>query len=187
MAGRPKPVSGELIESERVFIERYFIHLNRERAYRETGLSQSVHQGTQAMVMWNRPHVQAEIARRRKEMAAEAGINAQRIVDEYAKVALFNARDLYDANGQLIPVRDLDPDVAACITEITVDEIIAGDRMIGVTKKIKLASKIGALDSLAKHLKMFVDRVELTGKDGEALQVLMEQIGLDPQSRIKPK
>ena len=35
----------------------------------------------------------------------------------------------------------------------------------------KLHDKMAALDKLGKHLKLFTDKVELTGKDGNAIQV----------------
>ena len=37
--------------------------------------------------------------------------------------------------------------------------------------KIKLSDKRAALDSLAKHLGMFVEKVEHTGKNGGALEI----------------
>lgn len=189
MVGRAKPIEGtDLTDTEMRFIDRYMVHLDRMRAYREAGLGNPGHRvSSQALRMWQQPRIQAELTKRRKEAAEANGVTVYRIVAEYMKIAFFNARDLYDDTGRLLPVRELDENDAAAIAEITQDEIIAGDRVIGVTKKIKLSSKLTALNDLAKHLNMFKEVHEITGKDGGPLELLMEQIGIDPKSRIKPK
>lgn len=46
----------------------------------------------------------------------------------------------------------------------------------GYIKKYKIANKIGALDSMAKHLGLFIDRQEITGPDGGPLQMQVSRI-----------
>ena len=64
-----------------------------------------------------------------------------------------------------------DDDVAAVIGALDVVEIGDNGEMIGRVKKLKLIDKKGALDSIGRHLGMFVDRTELSGRDGEAIVI----------------
>lgn len=45
-------------------------------------------------------------------------------------------------------------------------------RFVGNIKKFKLADKKGALDSMAKYLGMFIDKHELSGPGGGALNIV---------------
>ena len=49
-------------------------------------------------------------------------------------------------------------------------------QFVGYLKKYKIVDKKGALDSIAKHLGMFIDRQELTGPDGGPLQMQVSRI-----------
>ena len=109
------------------------------------------------------PEVQAYMAMRRAKLADNLGISQQRILDEYAKIAFSNAADFVDWDDGVIRIRPADQlnrNQTAAVSEIsqTVNQN-------GVNVKIKLYDKKGALDSLARHLQMFVDKqeIEVTG------------------------
>ena len=57
-------------------------------------------------------------------------------------------------------------DAARAVSEITQSSGIEG-RTPSI--RMKLGDKRGALDSLAKHLGLFTDKVEVTGRDGKPL------------------
>ena len=75
------------------------------------------------------------------------------------------------------PVLDfskLTRDQAAVLTEVTVEDYVDGrgeDARQVRRVKFKLASKLVALELLGKHLGLFKDRVEHTGKDGGPVEV----------------
>ena len=78
-------------------------------------------------------------------------------------MAFFDARKLFDDNGAVLPVSQWPDDAAAAIGGLDVAEIGLGDGdALGVVKKLKLIDKRGALDSLARHLGMFVDKQEVS-------------------------
>ncbi len=91
---------------------------------------------------------------------AAAGITAERTKHEIARVAYADVRRIFDDEGRLKPIADIDDDTAAAITSITVQR-----RNIGTMKepefvdvmKIKFASKMDALGLLAKHFKIVND------------------------------
>src|SRR5882762_11035679 len=75
------------------------------------------------------------------------------------------------------PVLDfskLTRDQAAALTEVTVEDFLDGrgeDARQVRRVKFKLASKLLALELLGKHLGLFKDRVEHTGKGGGPIEV----------------
>ena len=91
-----------------------------------------------------------------------AGITAERVKQELARVAFASAADLVDADGNLIGIHDLPDDAAATITgiDVEVQEKIVKDEDGNptveriVVKKIRRADKMAALGLLARHFKI---------------------------------
>ncbi len=97
-------------------------------------------------------------------------VTVERVLREYAKLAFLDIRKAFDEDGKPKMIQEIDDDTAAAIAGIEAEDIYGGrgeDReIVARLHKIKLSDKKGALDSLAKHLGMFTDKLELTGKDG---------------------
>jgi phage terminase small subunit len=89
-----------------------------------------------------------------------AGVTAERTKREIARVAYADVRRIFDKQGRLLPIHEIDDDTAAAITSITVQTKNIGSRMepemVDVIK-IKFASKMDALGLLAKHFKLVND------------------------------
>ena len=99
----------------------------------------------------------------RAELKQRHVVTIDRVLEEYAKLAFFDARKLFDDNGAVLPVSQWPDDAAAAIGGLDVSEIGLGDGdALGMVKKLKLIDKRGALDSLARHLGMFVDKQEVS-------------------------
>lgn len=90
------------------------------------------------------------------------------VVREYARVAFGDIRRVitWSASGvvRVKPSDEPTEDDAAMIAEVQ-DQATANGR----TLRVKLADKLHALDSLARHLGMFVEKQEVCGKDGTPL------------------
>jgi len=90
------------------------------------------------------------------KIEAKAIVTKEEVLQELRKIALFDLRTLYDQNGALKPIAELSDEAGAAITGIEVDEIyefIGGVKAnVGQTKKIKMNSKIAALESICKVL-----------------------------------
>ena len=147
------------------FVEEYLVDLNATQAAIRAGYSEST---ARAIGHENltKPDIQEAIAE-----ARGTEITADRVLEEYAKIAFFDPRKLFMADGGIKPVEQWDDDVAAVIGALDVVEIGDNGEMIGRVKKLKLIDKKGALDSIGRHLGMFVDRTELSGRDGEAIVI----------------
>jgi phage terminase small subunit len=85
-------------------------------------------------------------------------VTADRVLEELAKLAFANMRDFLPRPGETIDLDRLDQDRTAAIAEITIDEFVDAAGALHRRTRVKLHDKKGALDSLARHLGMFVDR-----------------------------
>lgn len=96
--------------------------------------------------------VQEIIENLNQKLEKKAIVTKERLINELESIALFDLRTLYDENGALLPVKDLSPAAGAAITGIEIMEEFDGtgkDRVhIGNTVKIKMNSKISAIDSI---------------------------------------
>ena len=92
----------------------------------------------------------------RKPVIEKAQLTLEQVIKENAKIAFFDIRTMFDANGNIKSVNDWDDNIGAAVSSIEVEELYVGsgkDRInIGQTKKIKFWDKSAALDKLMKHL-----------------------------------
>jgi phage terminase small subunit len=96
-------------------------------------------------------------------------VTAEGVLDELRKIAYRRPQKMFRPDGSLVPIAELDDDTAAAIEGIEVREITRDGCVIGHLKKIKLASKVNALELLGKKLKLFTDKVEHSGMLGVQL------------------
>jgi phage terminase small subunit len=123
--------------------------------------------------------IAGEIQRLTDESAARVAkrtdITKERILAEYAKIGFFDPRKLLDDDGRVKNISELDDDTAGAIGGVEFEERVIQEggeelEVVSRVKKIKITDKRGALDSMAKHLGMFVERHEHTGKDGAPIE-----------------
>lgn len=155
------------------FAQKYVELGNASEAYRQSYDAaamkpETINRNAKAMVE------NSKIATRIEELRGLAlkrhQVTVDRVIAEYAKIAFLDIRKAFGDDGDLKPIHEIDDDTAAAIAGVESEAVFEGsgrDReRVGTLKKIKLADKKGALDSIAKHLGMFTDKTEITGKDG---------------------
>jgi len=145
------------------FAQHYALNGHIARAAEEAGLS--TYSGYSLL---NRPEVGGRIEEILQQRFAKASITADRVMKELARIAFADPRQLYDENGDLVPIPELTDDAAALIAGVKVEVIGRGrgeDREMVVTKNIKMADKMGALTLLARHFK-------IVGEDSDGVNVL---------------
>lgn len=102
-------------------------------------------------------------------------VTVDRVIAEYAKLAFLDIRKAFDENGNLKPIHEIDDDTAAAIAGIEAETLFEGQgkdrKAVGTLRKIKLVDKKGALADLGRYLGMFVDKTEVTGKDGGPVEL----------------
>ena len=159
-----------LTAKQRQFVAEYLIDLNATQAATRAGYSARTANEQGARLLAN-VSVRAALQDAMQARSARTEVTADRVLAEYAKLAFLDPRRFYDAKGGLIPVPLLPADVAAALSgmEVTVERAGKdedGKQGFSDVTKIKFVDKKGALDSVARHLGMFNDKLALTGKDG---------------------
>lgn len=115
----------------------------------------------------------AEINKRSAEQSTRLQITADRIMQEYERLALLDPIDLFRPDGSMKDLSEMPEDARRAIVGIEIRELKDGTAALDggggihaletTLKKIKLADKKGALDSLAKIMGMMKERVEVSG------------------------
>lgn len=105
-----------------------------------------------------KPDIRAHIDRAMAERSRRTGVNADRVVQELAKIAFVNATDVIDPKTATVK-EDALPEDTAAIQSVKVKTF--GED--GLEREIKMADKLKALEMLGRHLGMFKDKLELSG------------------------
>lgn len=161
----------ELLPQHDRFCREYIIDENAvrayQRAYRE---SQATYESAAASAtrLLKDAKIQSRIEELRDERNKRLEVSADRVLAELAKLAFYNPRDLFDDDGRLKPITEMDPDSSAVIAGIETRHEITekGDDKtadITVLTKIKLSDKGVNLERLGRHLKLFTNKVDHSG------------------------
>jgi phage terminase small subunit len=173
-----------LTAKQQVFVAEYLIDLNATQAAIRAGYSEKTAPQQGARLFIN-VKVQTALQDAMKAREGRTEITQDRVLQEYAKLAFLDPRRFYDDAGSLIAVNMLDADVAAALVGVEVLE--SRDPEGGpsnVTKKIKFVDKKGALDSIARHLGMFKDKLEHSGEvKTPELRLILNGINPSPAAK----
>jgi phage terminase small subunit len=179
-AGRATRPTTPLDAREKRFVEEYLVHLDTKMAAIAAGYSASVAASKAYQWVSNgkvKPRVYAAVQEAMANRSQRTGVTAERVIEELAKIGFANMQDYMRANADGDPYLDfsnLTRDQAAALAEVTVEDFKDGrgeDARDVRRVKFKLHDKRAALVDLGKHLGLFKERVEHTGKDGGPIEV----------------
>ena len=92
----------------------------------------------------------------------------QAVISELKHIASTDIRELFTENNTVKDPKDWPDHLARAVKSIEVDELFEGygkeRTQIGVTRKIQLWDKPKALELIGRHLAMFTDKTEVSGK-----------------------
>lgn len=151
------------------FIEEYPVDFNGTKAAERAGYSKKT-AGQQASRLLKNVNVQAAIQKLVGKLSLTAGVTAERVLAEIAKVGFANLGDYFrisDEGEPYIDLSDLTEDQMAALQEITVEDFTdgRGDNSRDVRRvKIKMLDKLNALEKLGKNLALFVERHRIEGE-----------------------
>jgi phage terminase small subunit len=164
------------------FVAEYLIDLNATQAAIRAGYSKN---RADAMGHENlgKPEIAKAVQDAMQARSQRTGITQDRVLEELGKIAFSDIRKAIKW-GSSIPVTNeetgettlthgiallasdqIDGDMAAAIAEVS-------ESKQGL--KVKLHDKRAALVDVGRHLGMFKDKVEITGKDGAPLRPMAE-------------
>lgn len=147
------------------FVKEYLLEHNATKAAIAAGYAVKSATVTGSRLLSN-ANVQAELAEHAEKLNAKLDISIERVAQEFARIAFCDIRKMFRDDGSLKPVSEWDPETAAAVGGMDVNELFEGngdDRsQVGYIKKVKMTDKVRALEGLGRYLKMFVDRVEVT-------------------------
>ena len=89
-------------------------------------------------------------------------------------MAFVNGRDYWTAAGDAKHPHALSVDEGACLAgfEVLIKNAKAGDGVTDTVHKFKLWDKVHALEILAKHFRLLVDRVEVVDASGRVARLV---------------
>lgn len=133
-------------------------------------------------------NVLAIITKANEKAATLSGLTVERTLQEIARLAYSDPRKLFNPDGTLKQIHELDDDTAACIASVEMEEIKAGGAVIGMTRKVKQWDKNAALEKAMKFHGLYEKDNEQQNKpiinitanmtQQEAILVYEEMIGV---------
>ena len=185
----------KLTDNQRRFCEEYSIDRHGTRAYMVAYPYVKKEQTAAAAAtrLLRNVNISEYIQQLLDEAAERTAITTDRVLREWGKMAFFDIRGFYNEDGSLRAIADLDDDAAAAIAGMEV-KVLADKTGNEYAKlhKIKLVDRKGNLDSIAKHLGMFIERREISGPEGGPIQTREEIVqelfeSIDGATRGLPK
>lgn len=181
-SGRPKGSATKLSLRERRFIDSYVVTLNATKAAIAAGFA-AKSAGTWGAKLLKKAGVQAILEKRMEELAEKAGVSAQRVIEEFARVAFSDVRKAVRWRSN-VKTAAIDEETGKPITVVTNEvTLLDSDKLDDAVAaaihsisqgpkgdlKIRFHNKIAALTELGKHLGLF--KTDPTDSDGVTIEI----------------
>lgn len=165
---------GRLTPKQEAFVREYLLDLNATQAAIRAGYSAKTAKTIGPRLLEN-VGVQEAITAGRMKTAERLELTREAVIRQYQRIGFSDPRKMFDANGQLKPITELDDDTAAAIQAFDVEMKATinedGEPVSLPVAKIKIADRKTALDSIMKAQGWNLpDQVEVAGKGGGAIQ-----------------
>ncbi len=151
-------------------------HMRPGPAYERAGYKARGHSAESAgNRLLQNVEVRAAVQAAQNVRSKRVQISQDSTLRELGRVGFSDPRKLFCPDGSLKSVHEWDDETAAFVASVEVFEEHQGTGenrvLVGHTKKLKLWDKVSALEKIARHLGMFVDRAEIKLTGGLALTV----------------
>jgi len=147
IAGSPRARSGvALNERQRRFVQEYLKCPVAVQAAVHAGYSARTAEWIGPQLL-KKPHIATAVRVAQADRAERVGIDADRVLDEIARIALADPRRIVDGEGKLIPLHKLPAEVASALASI--------EALPNGGVKYRFWDKNTALEKLMKHLGLF--------------------------------
>lgn len=148
-----------LTDSEQAFINEYMVDFNPTEAAKRAGYKSP---SSSSRNLMSNSTIRYIIMCRQQELRDISQVTAQAVLNELSKIAFADIGDFVQFDNNLVTLKDSSEVDTSVVSEVQ-------STQYGV--KIKLYNKHSALESIGKHLGMFREKVEVTGKDGGPIEI----------------
>ena len=166
-----KETPRKLTPKQALFAEEYLKDLNATQAATRAGYSEKT-ASSQGERLLRNAEVKEAIHKAMGERSERTKMKADEVLLEFARIGQSNILDYVSFGIEGVALRDsseLTEDQARCISEVSETVNAQGVRQI----KFKLHDKIRALENLARHLGLLVEKHEHSGVDGKPIEHLV--------------
>jgi len=139
-----------LTDKQQRFVLEYLQDQNAAAAARRAGYADST-RGAQAAALMKNPLIRQCIDTELADMFARLRVNAFSIMQAQSRAAFFDPRKMFDADGEPLPISELDADTAAALT------VHYDQRPRGKTVRVRQSPRHTALAALEKRYAHFLD------------------------------
>jgi phage terminase small subunit len=160
-----------LTGKQRQFVAEYLVDLDATAAARRAGFT-GEYIARAAWELVRKPHVAAAIEEQLAAREQRTRITADRVLAEYAKIAFADLGEIFDDNGELLTIKAMPADIRAAISSFEIETADRGEGAVLNIAKIKMLDKLGALGQVGRHLGLFNDKLEISGKVDVANSIL---------------
>ena len=146
------------------FVAAYVLTLNASKAAIAAGYSPHKANVTGAQLL-ARPSVARAIEEAHEAQLHRLHLSSDEVLMELLRLARSNIADAFDANGDLLPIKQMPENLQRAIgsAEIVIKNAAAGDGHTDRVMKLRLWDKVKSLETLAKHLGLLTERIDVTG------------------------
>jgi phage terminase small subunit len=146
------------------FVAEYLIDLNATQAAIRAGYSAKT-ASSQGERLLSKAEIQQIVSERQQAAFDRLDLKASDVLRELLRIATSDVGAIFDADDNLLPISQLPLEVRRAIAgiEVVIRNAKAGDGITDTIHKLKFWDKNRALETLAKHLGLLVEKVEHAG------------------------
>lgn len=170
-----------MTNAQKRFCDEYLIDLNATRAYKVAypNCKKDETANAASSRMLRNVKVQEYISEKQQEIEKRTEVTQDMVIKELANIAFFNIKNLYNGNGTLKAIKDIDEETIKAISSVKVlqkagamkisinmegkDNEVPIEHIQEQTIEFKTNDKVKALELLGKHLGMFKEKVTIDG------------------------
>ncbi len=118
----------------------------------------------QASRLLRKAKIQQLLLEHQAKAAALCNIDAATILLELLRIARSDISEAFDKDGRMLPINEIPENCRRAIAGVEIETLYEGHgsdkRAIGTTTKIKLWDKVKALELIAKHLNLLIEKAK---------------------------
>lgn len=170
-----------MTDAQKRFCDEYLKDLNATRAYKVaySSCKKDETANVNGSKLLRNTKVQEYISEKQQEIEKRTEVTQDMVIKELANIAFFNIKNIYNGNGTLKAVKDIDEETIRAISSVKVlqkagamkinidmdgkDNEVPIEHIQEQTIEFKTNDKVKALELLGKHLGMFKEKVTIDG------------------------